>query len=45
MLRTIEGAVPPRLTADRLDDFVLDVFTKGEWQEVPLGTTIGAVVG
>ena len=40
-----EGARTPRLAGNHLDSFVMDVLVKGEWQELPLGTTIGSVGG
>ena len=40
-----EDTSPPRLSGESLDNFVMDVLVKGEWQELPLGTTIGSVGG
>ena len=39
-----EGPGPTRLAGEHLADFVMDVLVKGEWQELPLGATIGSVV-
>ena len=40
-----EDTSPPRLVGESLDNFVMDVLVKGEWQELPLGATIGSVGG
>ena len=39
-----EGPGPTRLAGEHLADFVMDVLVKGEWQELPLGATIGSVI-
>ena len=34
---------PNRLVAEQMGIYVMDVLVKGEWQEVPMGTTVGSV--